>query len=113
MAMAETTVKPRKRLAKGPARPRYLESRDLDKMMIMLVALMAEVSALRDRLDSHEALADADQLPKTAAVEGYKLTDDRHARREELRTAMLKRVFRVLSEELEQIQAETLAKGTS
>jgi hypothetical protein len=91
----------RKRVAAGPRRPRYLADRDLDRMMIMLVTLMGEVSTLRDRLDTHEALADSGKPGKTSEVEAYEVDDQRHARREEMRMAMVRRVFRVLTEELE------------
>jgi hypothetical protein len=92
--------RPRKRIAKGPARPRYLASRDLDRMMIMFVALMGEVSALRDRLDTHEALADADCAIRTDDVEKFKISEERLSRREQQRLAMARRVFRVLADEL-------------
>lgn len=91
----------RRRVAAGPRRPRYLVERDLDRMMIMLVTLMGEVSALRDRLDTHEALADAGEAGKTAMVEAYQVEEQRLLRREETRMAMVRRVFRVLMEELE------------
>lgn len=108
VATTKTTAKtlPRKRLAKGPERPRYLESRDLDRMMVMFVALMSEVSALRDRLDTHEALADGDKPAKTEAVESYRLSEGRQSKREQRRAEMLKRVFRALTEELEQSRAD-------
>jgi len=92
---------PRKRIANGPARPRYLESRDLDRMMIMFVTLMGELSALRDRLDSHELLADAGRMARTGDVEAVAANEERLARREELRMAMVRRVFRVLMEDLQ------------
>ena len=93
------TLKPRKRWAKGQSRPRYLQPEDIDKMMIMFVALMSEVSALRDRLDTHEALSDLGGAATTAAIEAYELTADRHLAREANRQAMLKRVFRAITEE--------------
>jgi hypothetical protein len=94
------SMRPRKRIARGPARPRYLASRDLDRMMIMFVTLMGEVSALRDRLDTHEALADAGRTSRTDEVEGFKVTDERLSHREQQRLAMARRVFRVLADEL-------------
>jgi hypothetical protein len=92
--------RPRKRIAKGPARPRYLASRDLDRMMIMFVTLMGEVSALRDRLDTHEALADAGKTQRTDEVEGFAIAEERLSQREQRRLAMARRVFRVLADEL-------------
>lgn len=98
---------PRRRWARGQARPRYLEPGDIDRMMIMFVALMSEVSALRDRVDTHEAIADAGQLSATKTVEGFELTSERRAVRETDRQAMLRRVFRAITEEREAAQDGT------
>ena len=95
------TLKPRRRWAKGQARPRYLEADDIDKMMIMFVALMSEVSALGDRLDTHEAVADLGGAATTAAIEAYELTPERHLAREANRQAMLSRVLRAITAERE------------
>ena len=70
--------------------------------MMMLGALMIEVSAVRDRLDSHEALAEQGVTPTAEALEALKLTPERQAVREQRREAMLKRIFRVVLEELEE-----------
>lgn len=91
----------RKRVAAGPKRPRYLSDRDLDRMMIMFVALMGEVSALRDRLDTHEALADAGRPSRTDEVEAFVASAPRVSRRDEIRMATVRRVYRVLMEEVE------------
>lgn len=95
----QSGLRPRQRWAKGQARPRYLQVEDIDRMMIMFVALMAEVSALRDRLDTHEAVAELGGSPTTAAIEAYELTPARHERREANRHAMLTRVLRAVTEE--------------
>ncbi len=89
---------PRRRFARGQARPAYLEPGDVDRVMIMLVALMSEVSALRDRVDTHEAVAELGGAITSAAIEAYELTPLRHAVREANREAMLSRVFRVITE---------------
>lgn len=94
-----SAFQPRRRFAKGQARPRYLQPEDLDKMMIMFVALMSEVSALRDRLDTHEAVAELGGSTSSAAIEAYELTPERHLAREANRHAMLTRVLRAITEE--------------
>ncbi|WP_404479986.1 hypothetical protein [Novosphingobium sp. BL-52-GroH] len=91
-------TRPRPRLARGQARPTFL-SPDLDRVVIMVTSLMAEVSALRDRLDTHEALAENGEVATRAAVEGFELDGDRQAAREARRDAMLNRMLRVLVEE--------------
>lgn len=108
----ETTAtrQPRRRFARGQSRPHYLEATDVDAVMIMLVALMSEVSALRDRVDTHEALADGGLVGTRDAVEAYTVDPERHARREEERQKMLKRVLRVITEERDAAAVDGPAK---
>jgi hypothetical protein len=98
---AETTssFQPRRRTAKGQARPRYLQPDDIDKVMLMLVNLMSEVSALRDRLDTAEAVVELGGQATSAAIEAYELTPERHLAREANRQAMLSRVLRPVTED--------------
>lgn len=91
----------RRRWARGASRPEYLNAGDVDKLMMMFIALMSEVSSLRDRIDTHEAIAQLDKPATTSDVEGYQLSVDRRVAREELRQSMLKRVLRVMHEDLE------------
>jgi hypothetical protein len=105
MTTTAATRAPRRRVAKGPKRPQYLAHAELDKFMMMFTALMAEVSALRDRLDTHEALGDAQTPVSRESVERYALSEDEREQREAGRDAMLKRVFRILLEDLETAQA--------
>jgi hypothetical protein len=98
----EIVVAPRKRVAKGPKRPQYLENPELDKFMMMFTALLGEVSALRDRVDTHEALATQGRPLTTEEVEAYKITEERQRSRDSAREAMLNRVFRILLEEREE-----------
>ncbi|WP_425229951.1 hypothetical protein [Sphingomonas sp.] len=104
------TRKPRRRFARGQSRPDYLRPGDVDQVMIMLVALMSEVSALRDRLDTHEAVAALGGATTTAAIEAYEQTSERHAQRETNRAAMLKRVLRVVTEERDAAATDGPAK---
>lgn len=90
---------PRRRFARGQSRPAYLQPGDVDKVMIMLISLMSEVSALRDRIDTHEAVIDLGGSATTAAIEAYETTPERHAAREANREALVKRVLRVITEE--------------
>lgn len=101
MADQETTTTrhPRSRKARGQDRPDYLEPGDLDRVFIMMMSLMTEVSALRDRIDTHEALAEKGLVATTDAVERYELDIERRASREIRRDDMLGRVLRVIYEE--------------
>jgi hypothetical protein len=92
-------ILPRPRKARGQDRPQYLDSPDLDRIVIMMTSLMSEVAALRDRIDTHEALAEQGIVATVAAVESFELDGVREAAREAHRDAMLSRVLRVLFEE--------------
>ena len=107
MSSKKKSVAPRlrrKRVAIGPPRPQYLESKDADKVVMMLLALAADVSALRDRIDTHEALAEKGAAPTSKRVESYKLDGRRRSAREAQRHAMIGRVLRVLTEEVDAIR---------
>ena len=101
--------RPRRRWARGVDRPRYLQPADIDRLGIMLVALIGEVSALRDRLDTHEAVAELGSAVTRDAIEAYELTPARRVQREAERQALLKRVLRVITEDRE--AALDTAKG--
>lgn len=92
-------IRPRPRKARGQDRPQYLDSPDLDRVVIMMTSLMSEVASLRDRIDTHEALAEQDRVATREAVESYRLDPEREAVRDHDRDAMLTRVLRVLFEE--------------
>lgn len=93
-----TINRPRPRLARGQERPTYLQP-DIDRVFIMFTALMTEVSALRDRIDTHEALAERGQVATVAAVEAFEIDAQRRSQRDARRDAMIGRVLRVLFEE--------------
>jgi hypothetical protein len=94
---------PRKRARKavGPARPTYLRGEDCDKVMSVVLALMSEVATLRDRIDTHERLAAGGTAPSPAAVESYEPDEVVEAERDARREAYVKRLLRVVLEELE------------
>ena len=71
----------RRRYANGPVRPQYLDSPDADRAVMMILALTAEVSALRERLDTHEKLADAGKPAATASVESFEVPETVEAAR--------------------------------
>ncbi len=91
----------RPRKAAGPERPTYLRPGDTDKVMAIVLALMSEVAALRERLDAHERLAEAGLAPAPAAVEAFQPDEAVEAEREAWREAYIKRLLRVMTEELE------------
>ncbi len=62
---------------------------------------MSEVAALRERLDTHEQLAKAGRLPSPDAIETFGADESVDAEREAWREAYIKRLLRVMTEELE------------
>jgi hypothetical protein len=65
---------------------------------MMILALATEVSALRERLDTHERLAAAGRLPEPAAVEAHVPDGDVEAARSAARRSLIERITRVLLE---------------
>ncbi len=94
--------RPRKRIAKGPPRPQYFESRDLDRMMVMFVALMSEMMAIRERLDACETVLARRGVLPADEIEAYRPDEEKELALEESRLAMMRRVFRVLRDEFEE-----------
>lgn len=90
----------RLRQARGPARPRYLDATGADRAVLMVLALGAEVAALRDRLDTHERLAAAGQAASRETVEAFEASEAVNASRAEERRRMIDRLTRVLLDEL-------------
>lgn len=93
--------KPRKRVAGGPPRPKYLGPEDIDRLAIIMVALLSEVLALRERVETHEDLLERDGALSKAAIEAFRPSPAAEAEREDKRLAILRRVFRVLRDEFE------------
>jgi hypothetical protein len=86
-------LSPLPRVAKG-ARPYFLDSPDAERVLGVVLAVAAEVSALRDRLDTVERLG-ADGRPFTLAeIEAYRPDPDVAAARAGRRRAFIERALR-------------------
>ncbi len=94
-----TSTRPRK--AVGPDRPAYFTHGDLDRVMGILLALISEVASIRDRLDTHERIA-----ATGAAVEAYVPDELAAGEREAWRSAYIRRLFRVITEDVEALKAD-------
>ena len=108
--MAEKSKKPRQRVAKG-RRPFFLDSSDSDKLLSMIVALVGEVSIVKERLDTHERIAAQGKVATPEEIEKYQPSEEVEDEREAWRVAMLERVFRIISAtrgtaESEDVEAE-------
>lgn len=88
----------RARVAQGP-RPHYFRDPDVDRLWTVVLALMGEVSMLRDRLDAHERLLGSPIAP--ADVDAYAPDAEAEADRGGRRTALVERVLRSITLEME------------
>lgn len=91
------------RTAKGQ-RPYFFPDPNLDKLVAMLLALVSEVAVLRERLDTHERLAESETWASGARVEDFEAADDVDAERAEWREAYVGRIMRIITDELERLK---------
>ncbi|MFL2771110.1 MAG: hypothetical protein ACJZ9F_08870 [Rhodospirillaceae bacterium] len=99
--MSGYKARSRQRFAKG-RRPNFLDSSDSDKLLAMVVALVGEVAVVKDRLDTHERLATLGKVATPDEIEAYSPDETVEDERETWRSAMLERVFRIISATKEQ-----------
>jgi hypothetical protein len=99
--MTETARRKRPRKATGPDRLVYFDAADTDRVMAVLLALVSEVASIRDRLDVHERIAGAGQSVTRSNVESYQPDSNAAADRETWRDAYIRRLFRVITEDVE------------
>jgi hypothetical protein len=102
--MAEDLWGKRPRKATGPDRQTYFNEGDVDRVMAILLALVSEVAAIRDRLDTHERLAGAGEAPTRDKVEAYRPDPATEEDREAWRDAYIRRLFRVITEDVEALR---------
>ena len=106
-----TRGRPRK--ATGPERPKYFDNTDVDRVMAILLALVAEVAAIRERLDTHERIGSAGAAPTPERVESFAPDAVTESAREAWRDAYIRRLFRVITEDVESLGPPTgTASGT-
>lgn len=82
------------RVSKGK-RPHFFDDPSLDQMMTFLLELMAETSALRDRVDTIERLLDTRGSISRADIEAYRADDATESERTAWRQAFIARVLRM------------------
>lgn len=96
----------RMREAKG-RRPHFFENPDIDKLLAINLALLSEISVLRDRLDVHERLAETRTWATKGAIEGLEISEDEEDERAADRAHMIDRVLRVIKSQ----SSEDIAKA--
>lgn len=74
--------------------PDFKEAVSSDQLLEMVLALAAEVSVLRDRLDTHERVAQTGDLPTLERVEDYTLSPEVFEARSGFRQRLLDKIFR-------------------
>lgn len=90
------------RTAKG-RRPYFFDDPNIDKLLAMIMALAGEVSVIRERLDTHERLAQKKKWASHQAIEDYKPDDITEAFRAQWRADYIARILRIVQVELDQI----------
>jgi chemotaxis protein histidine kinase CheA len=91
--------------AKGQ-RPAYFNDPAQDRMLSILMALVSEVSVVRERLDTIERLLDTKGTISRADIETYTPDTDAAYDRSVSTKAYIARVMRALQQELEAMQAD-------
>jgi hypothetical protein len=86
--------------AKG-RRPEYLSSPYEERMLSMLMAVIGEVSVLRERLDTVERLLEANGSITRADIEGYQPDLDTGKERNRIIREYIARVMRGVQQDME------------
>jgi hypothetical protein len=76
-------------------RPHFFEDAAVDQVMTFMLELSAEVSVLRERLDTVERLLDSHGSVTRAQIEAYVPPPEVESARSSARDAFIKRVFRM------------------
>lgn len=85
----------RPRVARGH-QPQFHGDKAVDDLLAMIAALAGEVAVLRERLDTHERLAQARGVFSRADVEAYEPDAEAVDARTKLRREIVENTFRVL-----------------
>lgn len=85
-------------------RPEFFENTAIDRLLSLTMAVVSEVSVLRERLDTIERLLETKGTISRADIEGY--TPDRGAGEErgEMTRAYIARVMRGFQQEVEALE---------
>ena len=99
-------ARPLARTAKGK-RPRYFQDPATDRLQSMVIALMAELSVTRDRVDTLERLIDKAGLLSRSQIESYEPDAVAEAERGQTRRDYIARIMKPLAHELDEIKAQS------
>jgi hypothetical protein len=87
-------------------RPAFHEQSAIDRLIAMNLALVSEVSVLRDRLDTFERLALTHGWLSAGAIDAYQAPIEVIRAREVAREGLVERVFHIMREEIEGLERE-------
>jgi len=96
---------PMPRAAKGK-RPQYFEDPAVDKLHLMVMALIEELSVTRDRLDTVERLIERHGLFQVEEIEDYFPDLKADGERSGRRIAYIRRVMKGITDELENLHGQ-------
>jgi hypothetical protein len=91
------------RKARGK-RPYFLESRQTEQVLSVVMAVAQELAVLRERQDTLERLLEQHGLPGTTAIEGFVPDDAALEARGRWTEAYLARILRILHQDAESLQ---------
>jgi hypothetical protein len=86
------------RRAKG-AQPHFFDDPNTDRLMTMIMNMAAEISVLRERLDSHEQVAAQKGAFSPADIEAYQPTDAVADAREAWRKTFIDRLLKPVEQD--------------
>lgn len=92
------------RRAKGK-RPDFFDEPAIDQLFGMVLALVSEVSVLRERLDTAERLLEADGVLSRSRIEDYQPDAEAGRERGLATQAYISRVMRIFQQQVEALQA--------
>jgi hypothetical protein len=99
----------RAKIAQGP-RPHYFDDPNVDRLWTVTLALLGEVSILRDRLDAHERLSERAGGFGVAEVDVFEPSPEEAADRTRRREALVGRSLRSIELEMEGIASRQAAR---
>ena len=91
------------RTAKG-RRPYFFDDPNIDKLLAMIMALAGEVSVIRERMDTHERLAEKTKWATHRAIEDHEPDEITEAFRAQARADYIARILRIVQVELDQMK---------
>lgn len=95
----------RLRTAKG-RRPYFFDDPNIDRLLAMLMSLAGEISVLRDRLDTHERLAEKRTWSAYKEVEAFEPSQEVMDWRDKSRADYLDRILRIMADELDGLERQ-------